>query len=99
MSDSVMVAVRVRPFNKRELALNSKLIVEMVGGKTILKDPHGRDKPKEFTFDYSYWSFNQDDHNFVDNPKVYNDLGVHVLNNAWNGYNMCLFAYGQTGSG
>ena len=28
-----------------------------------------------------------------------NDLGVGVLNNAWEGYNASLFAYGQTGSG
>lgn len=26
-------------------------------------------------------------------------LGEEVLNNAWEGYNCCLFAYGQTGSG
>ena len=31
--------------------------------------------------------------------KVYNDLGVGVLKNAWEGYNASLFAYGQTGSG
>lgn len=31
--------------------------------------------------------------------KVYNELGVAVLKNAWEGYNSTLFAYGQTGSG
>ena len=31
--------------------------------------------------------------------QVYNDLGVGVLKNAWEGYNTTLFAYGQTGSG
>lgn len=31
--------------------------------------------------------------------KVYNELGVGVLENAWEGYNSTLFAYGQTGSG
>jgi kinesin family protein 1 len=31
--------------------------------------------------------------------KVFNDLGMGVLNNAWNGFNASLFAYGQTGSG
>ena len=30
---------------------------------------------------------------------VFNDLGVGVLNNAWEGFNSTLFAYGQTGSG
>lgn len=31
--------------------------------------------------------------------KVFSDLGVGVLDNAWKGYNCSLFAYGQTGSG
>jgi hypothetical protein len=30
---------------------------------------------------------------------VFADLGKEVLDNAWQGYNSCLFAYGQTGSG
>lgn len=30
---------------------------------------------------------------------MYQDLGVQVLNNAFEGFNACLFAYGQTGSG
>jgi kinesin family protein 1 len=30
---------------------------------------------------------------------VFNDLGVSLLENAWEGYNCCIFAYGQTGSG
>lgn len=100
MTEAVMVAVRLRPFNKRELALNSKCIVTMLGNKTLIADPTGKEpKPKEFTFDYSYWSFDHIGGEWADNPRVYKDLGVHVLNNAWNGYNICLFAYGQTGAG
>lgn len=30
---------------------------------------------------------------------MFNDLGHEVLDNAFAGYNACLFAYGQTGSG
>ena len=30
---------------------------------------------------------------------VYNCLGKGLLDNAFNGYNACIFAYGQTGSG
>ena len=36
---------------------------------------------------------------YADQRTVYNDLGVGVLNNAFEGYHCCLFAYGQTGSG
>ena len=30
---------------------------------------------------------------------VYDSLGVGLLDNAFKGYNACIFAYGQTGSG
>ena len=79
--------------------MGSKVIVQMNGAKTTLLDPSGSVQPKEFTFDFSYWSFDAAAPNFATNPKVYSDLGVSVLNNAWLGFNCCLFAYGQTGSG
>ena len=79
--------------------MGSKVIVQMNGAKTTLLDPSGAVQPKEFTFDFSYWSFDAAAPNFATNPKVYSDLGVSVLNNAWLGFNCCLFAYGQTGSG
>jgi len=47
----------------------------------------------------SYWSFNPADAHFATNPKVYADLGVSVLNNAWAGFNCSCLAYGQTGAG
>jgi hypothetical protein len=30
---------------------------------------------------------------------VFKDLGIDVLNSAFEGYNACIFAYGQTGAG
>jgi hypothetical protein len=36
---------------------------------------------------------------YADQMNVYSDLGQGVLNNAYDGFNSCLFAYGQTGSG
>ena len=36
---------------------------------------------------------------YADQQTVYECLGKQVLDNAWEGYNCCLFAYGQTGSG
>ena len=59
MSDeeNVKVAVRVRPFNKREIGRNAKLIVDMNGNTTTIWDPKNTDDRKKFTFDHSYWSF------------------------------------------
>lgn len=58
---SVKVAVRVRPFNTREITRDSKCIIEMFDNTTTVitnpKLPPGTsDSVKRFNFDYSYWS-------------------------------------------
>ncbi|KAJ8673467.1 hypothetical protein QAD02_004729 [Eretmocerus hayati] len=104
---SVKVAVRVRPFNKRELAMNAKLVVQMDGKRTRIfntKTPTSardidREKYKDFTFDHSYWSFEDTDENYASQEEIFYDLGTEVIESAFEGYNACVFAYGQTGSG
>jgi len=56
--DTVMVAVRVRPFNDREKKRNATLVIGMPDDKrTLIKDPNNaNDEKKMFNFDYSYWS-------------------------------------------
>ena len=54
---------------------------------------------KTFAFDRSYWSFNRDDPHFAGQDNLFGDLGLPLLDNAFQGYNNCIFAYGQTGSG
>jgi hypothetical protein len=53
---SVKVAVRLRPFNSREIELQSKLVIEMEGNKTWIEDPENPSNKRDFTFDYSFWS-------------------------------------------
>ena len=36
---------------------------------------------------------------FSGQRKVYEDIGIEMLEHAFEGYNVCIFAYGQTGSG
>jgi len=105
----VKVAVRVRPFNQREIDREAKLCIDMDGAKTTIEnlDDGGS---RNFTFDYSFWSHDgfetKDDGLMVPTSSKYNDqkfvfnvLGKEILDNAWEGYHCCLFAYGQTGSG
>ena len=100
MSESIQVAVRVRPFASYEKQKGAKNIVTMHGGtQTIVNNPSSG-KPKSFTFDFSFNSHVEKTHpDYASNDDVYNKLGVQVLDNAWDGFNCCLFAYGQTGSG
>lgn len=108
---NIKVVVRVRPFNNREHERNAKCIVQMQGAQTVLVPPNeaeerlrksgkgGSDGQKTFKFDKSYWSFNKADPNYAGQDNLFSDLGVPLLDNAFQGYNNCIFAYGQTGSG
>ncbi|KAK5174126.1 uncharacterized protein LTR77_001206 [Saxophila tyrrhenica] len=107
---NIKVVVRVRPFNAREKDRNARCIVSMKENQTVLTPPppEGKNsKPakaalegtKTYAFDKSYWSFNKDDSHFAGQEDLHSDLGKPLLDNAFQGYNNCIFAYGQTGSG
>ena len=109
---NIKVVVRVRPFNGRELDRKAKCIVQMKDSQTILNPPleaeerlrtakgsKAGDGQKVFAFDKSYWSFSRSDPHFAGQDNLFNDLGAPLLDNAFQGYNNCIFAYGQTGSG
>lgn len=97
-----------------ELDRKAKCIVQMKGSQTVLTPPPGAEEksrksakqggaavegPKVFAFDKSYWSFNCSDPHFAGQDDLFEDLGKPLLDNAFQGYNNCIFAYGQTGSG
>uniref|UniRef100_A0AAQ5Z0F0 Kinesin motor domain-containing protein n=1 Tax=Amphiprion ocellaris TaxID=80972 RepID=A0AAQ5Z0F0_AMPOC len=104
---NVKVAVRVRPMNRREKDLKTKCVVEMEGNQTVLYsavtsankgDP--RTQPKVFAYDYCFWSMDESQKDkFAGQDVVFQCLGENLLDNAFMGYNACIFAYGQTGSG
>ncbi|XP_023498533.1 kinesin-like protein KIF1A isoform X40 [Equus przewalskii] len=98
---SVKVAVRVRPFNSREMSRESKCIIQMSGSTTTIVNPkQPKETPKSFSFDYSYWSHTSpEDINYASQKQVYRDIGEEMLQHAFEGYNVCIFAYGQTGAG
>uniref|UniRef100_A0A7N6B5D8 Kinesin family member 13Bb n=1 Tax=Anabas testudineus TaxID=64144 RepID=A0A7N6B5D8_ANATE len=108
---NVKVAVRVRPMNRREKDLKTKCVVEMEGNQTVLYPaittmchmllyyPLIIHRPT-FAYDYCFWSMDESLHDkFAGQDVVFQCLGESLLNNAFMGYNACIFAYGQTGSG
>uniref|UniRef100_A0A672IYF8 plus-end-directed kinesin ATPase n=1 Tax=Salarias fasciatus TaxID=181472 RepID=A0A672IYF8_SALFA len=97
---SVKVAVRVRPFNSREIGKESKCIIQMSGNTTTILNPKQPKENKSFNFDFSYWSHTTpEDINYASQMQVYRDIGEEMLLHAFEGYNVCIFAYGQTGAG
>lgn len=101
----IKVAVRVRPFNQREIDLESQNIINMninqgCQNQTIITNPEDGDT-KTFGFDHCFWSFNKTTDNvpFANQKDVYTTIGVPIIKNAEKGYNCCVLMYGQTGSG
>eukprot|EP00405_Crypthecodinium_cohnii_P021973 CAMPEP_0206474398 /NCGR_PEP_ID=MMETSP0324_2-20121206/33464_1 /ASSEMBLY_ACC=CAM_ASM_000836 /TAXON_ID=2866 /ORGANISM="Crypthecodinium cohnii, Strain Seligo" /LENGTH=940 /DNA_ID=CAMNT_0053949565 /DNA_START=1 /DNA_END=2823 /DNA_ORIENTATION=- len=109
MAEAVVVGVRVRPYNAREIGLNATCCIDMQGASTIITNAAGT--PQTFAFDQSFWShdgFKTEDDGYcspipggryADQRYVFETFGQRVLDNAWAGYHCCLFAYGQTGAG
>ncbi|XP_068792970.1 kinesin-like protein KIF13B isoform X2 [Struthio camelus] len=108
MGDSkVKVAVRVRPMNRRELDLHTKCVVDVDANKVILHPVNtnlskgdARTQPKVFAYDHCFWSMDESvQEKYAGQDVVFKCLGENILQNAFEGYNACIFAYGQTGSG
>ncbi|CAD5219598.1 unnamed protein product [Bursaphelenchus okinawaensis] len=92
MAESVRVICRCRPFNQREIKLDSKSCIEMdmAKGQCALQAPDA--PPKVFTFDGVYYMKSTSE-------QIYNDIIYPLVENVVEGYNGTVFAYGQTGSG
>ncbi|KAK3839567.1 MAG: hypothetical protein JOS17DRAFT_679007 [Linnemannia elongata] len=95
---NIKVVVRCRPLNSREIAKQAECIIQMNGDMTTIRKPDDGGT-KSFSFDHSYWSFDKSDPNYAGQQRLYDDLGVELLNHSFSGYNTCIVAYGQTGSG
>ena len=85
--DKIKVAVRVRPFNKREIAMGTAhSVVRMVGNQTLLHHPDGEDLnkiPKTFTFDNCFDSLDSGSPSFADQSCVFSAVGEDILDNAF----------------
>eukprot|EP01065_Artemidia_motanka_P031404 TRINITY_DN3775_c0_g1_i2.p1 TRINITY_DN3775_c0_g1~~TRINITY_DN3775_c0_g1_i2.p1 ORF type:complete len:874 (+),score=323.64 TRINITY_DN3775_c0_g1_i2:66-2624(+) len=109
--EAVKVMVRIRPFNKRELAgLSSDeyptSIVYMHADrpKIDILDKHGQPTGEEFEFNTTFWSMPASQKqvcakDFATQEDVFQAMGVPAVQSALSGYHCCIFAYGQTGSG
>lgn len=56
-----------------------------------------RKQPKTFAFDHCFYSTDINANNFATQENVFDTIGRDILDNAFQGYNACIFAYGQTG--
>ena len=92
---NIKVAIRVRPFNQRELDLKTELCVDMTDTQTNILKEGGKEVERTFAYDHCFWShdsFVSDEKGYhhpedkrsryADQEKVYGVLGRHLLDNA-----------------
>ena len=87
----IQVAVRIRPLNRSD-GSNEKVVVRVDPddrNSVAVDDGAGR-RSKSFSYDGVFVG---------DQREVYDTIGRPMLEEAYKGFNVCLFAYGQTGSG
>jgi hypothetical protein len=109
VQQNVRVMVRVRPFNSRELNLESidtiRSVIEMNGNTvTVLDADHSYQERDAFEFDECFWSIPESQNQltsktFATQEDVFEKCGKPAVENALRGYHNTIFAYGQTGSG
>ncbi|XP_075384866.1 kinesin-like protein KIF14 [Tenrec ecaudatus] len=97
-NSQVTVAVRVRPFSKRERIEKASQAVFVNGAEVVVQHPSMK-QVYNFLYDVAFWSFEECHPSYAGQTAVYETLALPLLKKAFEGYNTCLFAYGQTGSG
>ncbi|KAF3823243.1 hypothetical protein GH733_010679 [Mirounga leonina] len=91
-NSQVTVAIRVRPFSKREKVEKASQVVFMNGEEIAVEHPDMK-QVYNFIYDVAFWSFDECHPNYASQTTVYETLAVPLLERAFEGYNTCLFAY------
>lgn len=94
---NLSVAVRVRPMNVKECGTPNVSNVVNVDGNELTISNAG--VSHHFYYDHVFWSCNENHENYANQEAVFQGTAMSLVDNAYAGYNACLFAYGQTGSG
>lgn len=94
-----IVAVRVRPPEAEDSSFAVEPSHDNPDKKIILRNFLG--DAHDFTVDHVFWSTKsrQDGINIASQEKVYNDIGIPVVDKVEHGFNSTVLGFGETGSG
>lgn len=93
MQSQLFLACSIVSFVCRELKNNNRQLCLAAEGNTVFTSGPGF--PHSFSYDHCFWSFDKNCETFATQKYVYNKIGKPLVENAFDGYNTCLFAYGQ----
>ncbi|GAB1866027.1 Kinesin-like protein [Camponotus japonicus] len=97
-STNLTVGIRIRPLNSKEL--NDPKVTRIVQGKGQNVTVECESAHHTFTYDHCFVSYNDPlTPGHASQEVVFRNMVLPLVQNAFEGYNVCLFAYGQTGSG
>jgi len=92
-NNNVVVGVRIRPANEKEIA------AEMVARFSASDDALNVQELNEEANVVKNWSYDYVFGNDCSNQYIFHAVGVNLVDSALEGYNAVLFMYGQTSSG
>ncbi|XP_032677493.1 kinesin-like protein KIF14 isoform X2 [Odontomachus brunneus] len=97
-NSNLTVGIRIRPLNSKELNDPKITSVVQVNGQNVLVECESAHHT--FMYDHCFISY-PDVHTpgHTNQEFVFHNMVLPLVQNAFEGYNVCLFAYGQTGSG
>ncbi|XP_050600740.1 kinesin-like protein KIF14 isoform X2 [Bombus affinis] len=97
-NSNLTVGIRVRPLNTKELNDSKVTSVVQVNGQNIIVTCES--VQHTFTYDHCFISqIDASEPSYCNQEIVFKNMVLPLVQNAFEGYNVCLFAYGQTGSG
>nr|KAF7402143.1 hypothetical protein H0235_015479 [Vespula pensylvanica] len=97
-NSNLTVGIRVRPLNLKELSEMKIASVINIDGQNISVDCET--SLHRFTYDHCFASYSDSSMpKHASQEVIFNTMVLPLVQNAFEGYNVCLFAYGQTGSG
>ncbi|XP_043274428.1 kinesin-like protein KIF14 isoform X3 [Venturia canescens] len=97
-NSNLTVGVRVRPLSFKEL--NDSKVVSIVQVKGQNLSVNCDSSEHTFAYDHCFVSYaDPETPGHASQETVFRTMVLPLVQNAFEGYNVCLFAYGQTGSG
>nr|XP_034190007.1 kinesin-like protein KIF14 isoform X3 [Osmia lignaria] len=97
-SSNLTVGIRVRPLNSKELNDSKVTSIIQVNGQNITVTCESIQHT--FMYDHCFVSYaDSSESGHASQETVFKNMVLPLVQNAFEGYNVCLFAYGQTGSG
>uniref|UniRef100_A0ABD2W0C7 Kinesin motor domain-containing protein n=1 Tax=Trichogramma kaykai TaxID=54128 RepID=A0ABD2W0C7_9HYME len=97
-NSNLTVGIRVRPLSFKEQMEPKIMSIVDVSEQSVIVDCD----TSQHTFSYDHCFISRNDptaRGSATQEAVFNTIALPLVQNAFEGYNVCLFAYGQTGSG